>query len=99
MRQVYCENHVDQLDHDYNLLTVDDETILVSTDSKNWTPHYRDHIVATLEDNGEGIQLRADFLKSDLTLNYHAARALAILLINNLDSKVEIRELQTIKSF
>lgn len=99
MKQVYCENHIDQLDHDYDLLTVDDETILVSSGSKTWTPRYRNHVVATLEDNGEGVQVRADFLKSDLNLNYHSARALAILLINNLDSKVEIRESQIIKSF
>jgi hypothetical protein len=100
MKQVYLQTDAEgtaPLSYDYDL----DEGYLFTTlkysGSGNWADHLIGEIAGSIQDTGNEVIIKVNGVKP-LKLDYLQAQQLLILLLNNNQEKIEIRESKIIKS-
>ena len=98
MKQVYVKNYLDseELNHDYNIIKNDKELILMTSNNNEWVETWRNKKVATLNDTGNGLEIKIEGLKT-IILDYSQVLCLLTLLSVQNDTKIEIRETNVIK--
>ena len=91
-------NHLDHLEHDYNVTKNDfnNEIELHYSTSSGWADP--DSLIGSLSDHGNGIEIVLSGRKKMLKLDYAQAQELLVLLTMIQDAKIEIRESTTIKT-
>jgi len=100
MKQVYLQTDsegIEPLSHDYNLEDGYLFTTLNYSNNSDWNDDLKGTVAATLQDDGDGIIIKMEGIKK-LELDYMQAQKLLILLLNNSEEKIEIRESKLIKS-
>jgi hypothetical protein len=100
MRQVYVQTDsdgIEPLSHDYDLEDSYLFTILNYSNNGEWADDLKGTIAGTLQDDGDGVIIKIEGIKK-LKLDYTQAQKLLILLLNNNDERIEIRESKLIKS-
>jgi hypothetical protein len=100
MKQVYVQTDsegIEPLSHDYNLENGYLFTILNYSNNSDWSDDIKGSIAATLQDDGNSVVIKMEGIKK-LELDYMQAQKLLILLLNNSEEKIEIRESKIIKS-
>lgn len=100
MKQVYAQVDAEgtaPLSYDYDL----DEGYLFTTlkysGSGNWGDQLIGEVAGSIQDTGDEIIIKVNGVKP-LKLDYLQAQQLLILLLNNNQEKIEIRESKLIKS-
>jgi hypothetical protein len=100
MKQVYVQTDsegIEPLSHDYDLEDGYLFTTLKYSNNNEWNNDIKGSLAGSLQDDGNGIIIKIDGLKK-LELDYTQAQKLLILLFNNNEEKIEIRESKLIKS-
>lgn len=95
MKQVYCETFEDNLEHDYNIIDEGKDSHLFRSNDSNWAEHAKGGLALTLHNTGDGYKIKFPDQKL-IQLDYAAARELLVLLLNDNDSALEIRESTTL---
>lgn len=94
--QVYVENNMgSSLEHDYNLTTGGAVSTLKHSQNVEWTEPGKTAL--TLTDDGNGVKLKFPD-KKIIELDYNEAREALIVLMMNMDSRIEIRHSEIIKT-
>lgn len=100
MKQVYVQVDVtgdEPLAHDYDLEDGHLLTTLKYSYHNDWNEDLKGAVAGTLQDDGNGLIINVEGLKK-LKLDYLQAQKLFILLLNNSQEKIEVRESKVIKS-
>ncbi len=100
MKQVYVQTDsegIEPLSHDYDLEDGYLFTTLKYSNNNEWNNDIKGSLAGSLQDDGNGIIIKIEGMKK-LELDYMQAQKLLILLFNNNEEKIEIRESKLIKS-
>jgi hypothetical protein len=100
MKQVYVQTDsegIEPLSHDYDLEDGYLFTTLKYSNNNDWNNDIKGSLAGSLQDDGNGVIIKIEGMKK-LELDYMLAQKLLILLFNNNEEKIEIRESKLIKS-
>jgi hypothetical protein len=100
MKQVYLQISDEEnvpLSHEYDLDVGYLFTTLKYSGSSIWADDIIGTIAASIQDTGDGLILKINGMKQ-VKLDYSQALQVLILLLNNAQDKLEIRESKLIKS-
>ena len=100
--QIYVQNTKDGgMDHDYDLLQLDNRISLTHSMGEQWSKSSRGEIVGTIEDTGNEVIIQIEGRKKPLVLDYKQAAELQMLLVASLekDYVTEFRSTQPVISY
>ena len=95
--EVHCSGkNESELDHDYNLIELDNLTLFRSY-SPNWEEKSRGEFILSVTELKNGISILIDGIKKPIQLDASQEHQLLIALLHRADSKIQIKESKIIK--
>ena len=86
--------------HEYEIYTDGEITTMHRTDNDNWSDHAKGEKVGEMKNSGDDLVITLEGMKKPIILDYmQAHQLLALLMIDGLDYKSEVRESRTLKQF